>query len=324
MARSSLNLNRLAYFAAVVDAGSFTRAAVTLGITKAVVSQQVTKLEEEVGTTLLLRTTRSVSPTEAGRSFYARCAFILRESAEAFDELAAGATAPHGTLRVTAPIDYGATVVVPVVKELTRRYPRLEVRLHIDDRVADPQASDVAIRVGWPTDAGRQTRKIGSFEQWLVCAPELWKVASQVRRPEDLEGLPFVANSALTEPLVWRFTVGDRKERSVQMRSAIAISATFAVHAAVLGGAGVSVLPDYIAAGDVAAGRLLRVRPEWTLRSGGIHAMFPPARFRPAKVSRFVELLLEAEGARRSGESAGAKRGSDAAEVSALRREKKR
>src|SRR4051812_39439213 len=142
--RGSMNLNRLAYFAAVVDAGSFTRAAAALGITKAVVSQQVAKLEEEVGTTLLLRTTRSVQATEAGRSLYARCTVILRESADAFDELAQGVASPQGTLRVTAPFDYGSSVIVPVVMELTRRYPRIQVVLNLNDRVADPQASDLA------------------------------------------------------------------------------------------------------------------------------------------------------------------------------------
>src|SRR3954447_15533742 len=125
--RSSMNLNRLAYFAAVVDAGSFTRAAASLGITKAVVSQQVTKLEQEVGTTLLIRTTRSVDATEAGRSLYARCAVILRESADAFDELAQGIASPRAPPRTPPPFDYGSSVIVPVVTDLTRRYPRIEV-----------------------------------------------------------------------------------------------------------------------------------------------------------------------------------------------------
>src|SRR3954453_11557929 len=129
-ARSSMNLNRLAYFAAVVDAGSFTRGGASLGLTKAVVSQQVAKLEEEVGTTLLLRTTRSVQATEAGRSLYARCAVILRESADAFDELAQGLASPHGTIRIAAPFDYGTSVILPVVTELLRRYPRIDAVLN--------------------------------------------------------------------------------------------------------------------------------------------------------------------------------------------------
>jgi DNA-binding transcriptional LysR family regulator len=145
----AMNLNRLVYFAAVVDAGSFTRAASRLQITKAVVSQQVAKLEEEVGTTLLVRSTRSVQVTQAGRALYAHCATILRASADAFDELAQGAVSPAGTLRVAAPFDYGTSVVVPLVTELTRLYPRLEVVLNLSDLAVNDPEGDVAIRVGW-------------------------------------------------------------------------------------------------------------------------------------------------------------------------------
>jgi DNA-binding transcriptional LysR family regulator len=296
--RSAMNLNRLAYFAAVVDAGSFTRAAASLGITKAVVSQQVAKLEEEVGTLLLIRTTRSVHATEAGRSLYARCTVILRESADAFDELAQGVASPRGTLRIGAPFDYGSTVIVTVVTELTRRYPHIDVLLNLSDRATNQQQSDLAIRVGWLEASSRQARRVGTFQQWLVCAPELSEALSHVRQPEDLAELPFVANVSLPEPLVWKFTRAAGGQRTVRMRSTIAIDATPAVLAAALAGAGLSVLPDYLVAADVASGRLCRVRPDWKLRSGGIHVVFPAARFRPAKVSRFVDLLLASERAR--------------------------
>lgn len=299
--RSPINLNRLAYFAAVVDAGSFTRAAAGLGITKAVVSQQVAKLEEEVGTTLLLRTTRSVQTTEAGRSLYARCTIILRESADAFDELAQGVASPRGTLRITAPFDYGSSVIMPVVAELTRRYPRIDVVLNLSDRTTNQHESDLAIRVGWLEASSRQARRVGSFQQWLVCAPRLSEALSRLRQPEDLAELPFVANVSLPEPLVWRFARGAGGQRTVRMRSTLATDATPAVLVAVLAGAGLSVLPDYVVAADVASGRLCHVRPDWKLRSGGIHVVFPAARFRPAKVSRFVDLLLESERARTVG-----------------------
>jgi DNA-binding transcriptional LysR family regulator len=301
--RSSMNLNRLAYFAAVVEAGSFTRAATSLGITKAVVSQQVAKLEEEVGATLLLRTTRSVKATEAGHLLYARCTVILRESADAFDDLAQGVASPEGRLSIAAPFDYGSAVIVPVATELMRRYPRIEVVLHLSDRTTKPQENDLALRVGWLKSSGDQARRIGNFEQWLVGAPELSEALSRVRQPEDLAKLPFVANASLPDPLVWSFSRASGGQRKVRMRATIAIDATPAIHAAVLGGAGLSVLPDYVVAGDVASGRLCRVRPDWKLRSGGIHIVFPAARFRPAKVSRFVELLLESERARTSGGS---------------------
>src|SRR4051812_31565241 len=109
------NLRRLAYFAAVVETGSFTAAADRLGITKAVVSQQVARLEREYKTSLLVRTTRRVQATDVGRAFYERCAVVLREAARAFEGLAERSVAPSGTLRLTAPFDYGVGVVVPAI-----------------------------------------------------------------------------------------------------------------------------------------------------------------------------------------------------------------
>jgi DNA-binding transcriptional LysR family regulator len=304
MTAAPMNLNRLAYFAAVVEAGSFTRAAAQLGITKAVVSQQVAKLEEEVGTTLLTRTTRSVQATEAGRALHARCTVILRESADAFDELAQGVASPQGTLRIAAPFDYGAAVIVPIAAELTRLYPRLDVRLNLSDRALPHPDCDVAIRVGWLPASSRQARRVGTFQQWLVCAPEQQKALRNLKEPGQLAAFPFVANSSLPQPLLWRFA-GENGRHTVEMRSTIAIDATPAILAAVLAGAGLSVLPDYLVAGEVAAGRLCHVHPEWKLRSGGIHAVFPAARFRPTKVTRFVELLLASERKRANSPTSG-------------------
>jgi DNA-binding transcriptional LysR family regulator len=116
------NLRRLTYFVAVVETGSFTAAAERLGITKAVVSQQVARLEHEFQTSLLARTTRKVQPTEAGQAFYLRCALILREAEHAFEELAETSAAPSGMLRLTAPFDYGVGVVVPAIAAFTKRY----------------------------------------------------------------------------------------------------------------------------------------------------------------------------------------------------------
>src|SRR4051794_28332579 len=108
--RSLGNLRRLAYFAAVGETRSFTAAAERLGITTAVVSQQVARLEREFRTSLLVRTTRRVEATEAGRAFYQRCALILHEADDAFGELAEISSEPNGMLRLTAPFDYGVGV----------------------------------------------------------------------------------------------------------------------------------------------------------------------------------------------------------------------
>lgn len=291
----ALNLNRLAYFAAVVDTGSFTRAAEYLGITKAVVSNQVAKLEQDIGTTLLVRTTRRLQPTEAGRLFHARCVSILREAEDAFDELAEARTEPKGVLRLTAPYDYGTSVVVPLATAFTARYPACKIELNLTDETLDLVAGniDLAIRVGWLTDSSLQARRIGSFRQILVGAQDLSDRIAGIATPEDLTGLPFIANTALHDPLQWTFSHGDAVEHVVRFTAAISINTTPAVLGAVRAGGGLSVVPDFLAEEHLQIGGLLHVLPDWQLPSGGVYTVYPAARFRSPKVTAFVGMLTE-------------------------------
>ncbi len=292
-----MNLNRLAYFAAVVDTGSFTRAATRLHITKAVVSQQVAELERETGTTLLVRTTRSVRPTEAGRMLHARCGVILRAAEEAFGELSQSASEPTGTLRITAPNDYGIATMIPVVTAYTARYPTAQVELALQDRTVDLLSGeiDIAIRIGWLADSSLQARKIGSFRQLLVGGADFAKQISKLQNPEDLTRLPFIANMALKEPLLWQFSRGELEKREIRMQAAVAIDTTPGVLAAVQTNGGLSVLPDFLIGDLIASRQLVHVLPEWQLPSGGIYVVYPAARFRPAKVTAFVAMLIDAE-----------------------------
>jgi DNA-binding transcriptional LysR family regulator len=290
----SINLNRLAYFAAVVDAASFTRAADRLGITKTVVSQQVARLEQELKTALLVRTTRRVEPTEAGRLLHARCVMILREAESAFAELAQTNAAPMGLLRIAAPNDYGSCTLARLVTAFSRKYPACRVDLMLADSKIDLLAHqiDLSIRVGWLDDSNMQTRRIGSFRQLLVAAPGFVKRGA-VAQPKDLASQPFVTNGALKEPLQWQFTKNDFERQAVRMNQTLTINTTPAVLAATLAGAGLAVLPDFLVMEDIKAGRLTRVLPLWTLPAGGIHAVYPAARFRPPKVTAFVAMLME-------------------------------
>lgn len=291
------NLRRLAYFVAVVETGSFTAAAERLGITKAVVSQQVARLEREFRTSLLVRTTRKVQATEVGRAFYERCAVVLREAEHAFDGLAERSAEPSGMLRLTAPFDYGVGVVVPAIAAFTKRYPACKVDAVLSDQTLDLMAGnfEMAIRVGWLAETGEQARKIGAFRQLLVASSSMRREIAALERPADMAALPFVANTALRDHLRWRFSLDGTEDQVVQVQASIFLDATLAVREAVRQGAGLSVLPDYAVAEDLAAGRLIEVLPRWRLPSGGIHAVFPAARYRPAKVRAFVDLLAERE-----------------------------
>jgi DNA-binding transcriptional LysR family regulator len=287
------NLRRLIYFASVVETGSFTSAADRLGITKAVVSQQVARLEKELRASLLVRTTRKVQTTEAGQKFYQRCALILRDAESAFDELSERAEDPSGTLRLTAPFDYGVGVVVPTIAAFTKRHPACKVDAVLTDQTVDMMAGgiELAIRVGWLADTTAQARKIGDFRQLLVASPAVAREARRITQPRDLVQLPFVANTALREHSKWTFSSNAKERQVVKLRGSIFLDATLAVREAALQGAGLCVMPDFTVAEDLATGRLIEILPRWRLPSGGIHAVFPAARFRPAKVRAFVELL---------------------------------
>lgn len=294
------NLRRLAYFAAVAETGSFTAAAERLGITKAVVSQQVARLEQEFRASLLVRTTRKVQLTEAGQAFYLRCACILSEAENAFDELAEAVADPSGTLKLTAPFDYGISVVVPAIASFVKRYPQCKVDAVFCDQTLDLMSNhiELAIRVGWLPDSNLQARQIGTFQQVLVAPPALRSQIEKLKSPQDLAELPFVAHTALREPLRWNFTRNETERCTVSTQAAIFLDTTLAVREAVRHGAGLSVLPDYAIGDDLISGRLIAVLPQWHLSAGGIHVVFPSARFRPPKVRAFVDVLAGQEKAR--------------------------
>lgn len=291
---TTINLNRLSYFTAVADTGSFTAAADRLGITKAVVSQQVSRLEAELKTTLLVRTTRRVTLTEAGRLFHARCLMVLAEAQDAIQEIAETNAQPSGVLRIAAPNDYGARVVAPVAAHFSLRYPACTVDLMLSDTKTDliRDQIDLSIRAGWLTDSSLQARKIGSFRQWLVASPELSRTI-RISGPDDLAAHPFIANGAFREPLVWHFSRDDFERRTVRMTEAMRIDSTPAILEATIAGGGLAVLPDFMAENQLRLGQLAHLLPDWTLPAGGIHVVYPPARFRPPKVTAFVALLVE-------------------------------
>jgi DNA-binding transcriptional LysR family regulator len=150
---------------------------------------------------------------------------------------------------------------------------------------------DLAIRVGWLRDSNLHARRIGTFRQLLVGGRAFASAIAKAKEPDDLTALPFVANTALRDPLVWRFSRDDQERRTIRAKASISIDSTPAVLRAVQGDGGLSVLPDFLAAEHIKAGRLVHALPEWRLPSGGIYVVYPPSRFRPPKVTAFIDML---------------------------------
>lgn len=289
---NDVNLNRLAVFAALVRAGSFTRAAEELGMTKAMVSQHLARLEQELGVTLLVRSTRRMSLTEAGATFHADCVRILAEADAAIARVGESRDTPRGTLRLTASLDYGIAVVVPKLARFMREHPAVQVDLVLSDHISDVIAErfDLAIRGGWLRDSSLRSTRIGGFRQLLVATPDYLAAHGTPRRPEDLAPHGAIAMSALPAPLRWTFTAQGGQRRTVRLRQNAQANSAAAVRGLVLAGAGIAVLPDYMVEDDIRAGRLVALLAQYRLPEGGVHAVYP-GRKAPAKVRAFIDLL---------------------------------
>jgi len=289
---NEVNLNRLAVFVALVRAGSFTAAAEQLGLTKAMVSQHLAKLERELGVTLLMRSTRRMSLTEAGTSFHADCVRLLADAGAAIERVGGNRETPSGTLRLTTSTDYGMAVVAPALASFCQLHPQVQVDLVIGDRINDLIAErfDVAIRLGWLRDSSMHAARLGSFRQLVVAAPAYLSAHGTPRRPEDLAVHGWIAMSVLATPLRWTFVSSGGKQRSVRMRQVAQANNAAAVRAMVLAGAGVAVLPDYLAEEDIRSGRLVVLLAQYRLPEGGIHAVYP-GKQPPAKVRSFIDHL---------------------------------
>lgn len=289
----NINLNRLAIFVSVVESGSLSEAARRTGLAKSVISTHLSRLEAEVGAALLLRNPRHLGLTVAGRQFFEACTAILRQVDDAVAALDRESLDIRGLLRVTTSVDFGATVVTPVLVSLVNQFPGLKVDLVASDRILDlvEEGIDVAIRLGWPRDSSHTATLLGSFSQWLVAPPSWADRLARVQKPQNVADWPFIELSILERPDNWSFAGPDRKVQRIKFDHRLSISTTSAVRTAVMAGGGLAVLPDYQVAEDVALGRVVRVLPDWTLPTGGIYAVSPQKRHRSRKVELFLDVI---------------------------------
>jgi len=294
-ATSSVNLNRLAAFAAVVETRSFTAAAEKLGLTKAMVSQHVSRLEQELGISLLTRTTRRVTPTEAGSAFHADCSQLLGDLEAAVARVGGGSEVPSGTLRLTTSEDYGPAVVVPAIASFMNKFPAMKVELVVTDQVVDLVAGrfDLAIRTGWLRDSSLRATRLGDFDQVVAASAAYLKKFGTPRRPADLARHRWIAITRLRSPLTWTFTSKKGRTQAVRVSAAVSTNSTASLRAFMREGIGISALPNYMLDADIRAGRLVRLLPAWSLPQGGVHAVYPNVRYTSAKVRAFVDFFRE-------------------------------
>ncbi len=290
-----IDLNSLLVFDAVVETGGFTAAAERLGIAKAKASIEVARLEARLGLALFTRTTRQVALTDAGRALHDECRPLLAGIREAVNRAGQEQQALSGTLRISTSVDHAVLSLAPALAQFSAQHPGLQIDLRTGDRVSDMvgEGLDLAIRLGWLRDSTLHAVKLGEFEQVLVASPAYLARAGWPHRPEELTHHDWVALTLLPTPLTWKFTGAAGETRTVQVKSRIRVDSPGALRTLLQHGAGLSVLDQYSAQDGIGNGSLVRLLPEWSLRRGGIHAVYPPGRHVAPKVRRFIDFYRE-------------------------------
>lgn len=287
------HLTGMAVFAAVVEAGSLSAAARTLGVAKSSVSKQISRLEDELGVRLLNRTTRRLSLTEAGTAFYQGCRRVVAEAEAARQTVTHLAAAPRGTLKVNAPMSFGFRHVGPWLPDFMARYPELAVELVLNDRVVDlvEEGFDLGIRIATLADSSLIARRLAPSRRVLCAAPAYLERHGVPLSIEDLRDHECLLYSYQTSGDIWRLS-GPGGERALAVRGRLRVNNGDALLAAAVGGLGITLLPSFICSEALRAREVVQVLPEWNeTAASAIHAVFPANRNLSPKVRVFVDYL---------------------------------
>lgn len=285
-----LPLPELAVFAAVAETAGFSAAARRLGVSKAMVSVAVARLEERLGVRLLRRTTRRLSLTEAGAAALPHMQRALAAVKDAEEAATVTLISPRGRLRVNAPFSFGLLHVVPALSLFASKYPDVRVDLVLDDRVLDliEGGFDVAIRVGTLPDSSLLGQRIGRSRNVIVAHPDYLARAGEPRRPRDLAEHAALVYSLSPTGARWTLSRGKRTE-TVRVSGPLEVNSSLALHSALHQGLGLARVPWFVVGEDLAKGRLVHVLPEWSLAEQGIHALTTGTA--PRKVRVFIDFL---------------------------------
>lgn len=291
-------LRRMAIFAAVVEAQSFSEAGRRLNLAKSAVSKQIAELEQNLGVRLMNRTTRRLNLTEAGERFYQSCSRILEEATQATRAVRDLQDQPLGTLRLNAPVFFGSEYVMPVVARYMRDFTEVQVEVQLEDGYVDliDAQVDLTVRIGALEDSSLVARKLAPIDMVLVASPELLEERGVPETPDDLGDLPWVAYTLSRSP--HRVTLHRNGEpTTLRMSGRLTTNSGSATLRAVEHGLAIAPLPAFYAASSLRAGKLVRLLPEYELQPNlAAYAVYPHTRHVQAKVRVFVDYLVEAFG----------------------------
>ena len=290
--KSTIDLESLEIFRAVIDAGSFTAAGEMLDKDKAHVSRVVSRLEKRLGVQLLKRSTRSLSITEIGRDLYERACGILNALEETQACIAQAHGEPHGLLKVTAGTEFGLMRVNCWISEYLKRYPQVQVEADFSNRIVDVihEGIDVAIRVGPLVDSELSVRPLGYIRYGLYASCAYTHARGE---PESLQALSehsLIMFSPRGKP-VWSLVNGKQRQE-ITGEALCIINNNLAVRDLAADGLGIALLPHFQAAPLVSQGRLTQILKDWERVPVPVSAIFTSSRYMTPKVRAFVDLAV--------------------------------
>jgi len=281
-------------FCAVVDAGSFVKAADALGFSKAAVSRYVGELEARLGVRLLHRTTRRMSLTEEGTVFHARCRELLSGVEEAEAELSSRSGAARGLLRVNAPVTFGIRHLAPLWAPFRERHPQVRIDLTLSDRVVDlvEEGYDLAIRIATLPSSTLISKRLASTRMVLCASPHYLKSRGAPSHPSELADHDVIAYSYWSTGDQWPFD-GPDGPINVTIQPWMHTNNGDTCRAVALAHHGVILQPTFMVGEDLAAGRLVELLPDFRSIELGIYAIYPTRKHVALKVRALIDFLAQ-------------------------------
>lgn len=288
-------LTRMRAFIDVVEAEGFSAAGRKVGRSKALLSKYVRELEDDLGALLLNRTTRQFSLTEAGHTYYRRASEILREIDTLADSVRDSSGDVRGRIKLSAPRTFADAAMGQSLIDFAVAHPDIVLDVNLDDRFVDlvEEGYDIAIRISRLESSSLIARRLAPFGMRLCGSPALIARRGRPERPQDLANLPCIVDSNARWLSNWPFRNDKGETISVQVSGPIEVNSPMAVRAAALAGLGFALMPDFIVAEDIAAGRLFCMLDENLPEGGGIFAVYPHRRYLPAKIRVLVDFLAQ-------------------------------
>jgi DNA-binding transcriptional LysR family regulator len=279
-------------FIRVVDTGSFSATARHYDVGQPAVSKAIAQLEEWLGVKLLLRSTRALTPTEAGQSFYVRAKRAVEETDEAVLAARGSASGLSGKLRVSAAVCFARLHIVPRLPEFLEEHPNLELELVLDDRNIDlvNEGIDVALRMGNLADSNMTARKISEARRRVIGTPAYFERHGTPQVPADLLGHRAVIYTRDGGGEDWTFCK-ETAEISIKMQGRVKITATEGVRAAVIAGIGLTIVSEWSFTPELKSGAVVSVMDEWMLPSISLSAVYPTGRQASTKARQFAAFV---------------------------------